>query len=175
MYTNQPFSMTLMERYLLILFTVVFTMYFFKICLYKIFFLSSQYSIILRKSFPILRFFKNHLFCDRGYSPQILFPIIREPWNVPGSPMVKTLPSSREVKVKVTQLCLTLCDRPEYWSGQPFLSPGHLPNQGIEPLSVSDSLRLHGLQHAGLPCLFTNSAQLFSSRSFMVSFLYLSL
>ena len=25
--------------------------------------------------------------------------------------------------------------RPEYWSGQPFLSPGDLPNPGIEPRS----------------------------------------
>ena len=25
--------------------------------------------------------------------------------------------------------------RPEYWSGQPFPSPAHLPNQGIEPRS----------------------------------------
>ena len=25
--------------------------------------------------------------------------------------------------------------RPEYWSGQPFLSPGDLPNSGIEPRS----------------------------------------
>ena len=87
---------------------------FFLICLYKIFFLSSQYSIILRKSFPILRFLKNHLFCDRGYSPPILFPLNREPWDFPGGPMVKTLPSSREVKVKVTQLCLTLCDPMDY-------------------------------------------------------------
>ena len=23
--------------------------------------------------------------------------------------------------------------RPEYWSGQPFPSPGYLPNPGIEP------------------------------------------
>ena len=23
--------------------------------------------------------------------------------------------------------------RPEYWSGQPFPSPGHLPNPGIKP------------------------------------------
>ena len=41
-------------------------------------------------------------------------------------------------ETKVTQLCLTLCDpmefsRPEYWSGQPFPSPGDLPNPGIEP------------------------------------------
>ena len=25
--------------------------------------------------------------------------------------------------------------RPEYWSGQPFPSPGNLPNPGIEPRS----------------------------------------
>ena len=25
--------------------------------------------------------------------------------------------------------------RPEYWRGQPFPSPGHLPNPGIEPRS----------------------------------------
>ena len=51
--------------------------------------------------------------------------------------------------VLVVQLCLTLCDpmdciarqaplsmefsRQEYWSGLPFLSPGDLPNPGIEP------------------------------------------
>ena len=48
------------------------------------------------------------------------------------------------MKVKVAQLCPTLCDpmdqsmdfsRPEYWSGQPFPSPGDLPNPGIEPRS----------------------------------------
>ena len=27
--------------------------------------------------------------------------------------------------------------RPEYWSGQPFLSPGDLPNPGIEPRSTT--------------------------------------
>ena len=25
--------------------------------------------------------------------------------------------------------------RPEYWSGEPFPSPGHLPNPGTEPRS----------------------------------------
>ena len=49
------------------------------------------------------------------------------------------------VKMKVTQWCLTLCDpmtiqsmefsKPEYQSGQPFSSPGDLPNPGIEPRS----------------------------------------
>ena len=43
-------------------------------------------------------------------------------------------------EVKVTQLCPTLCDpmefyRLEYWSGQPFPSPGDLPNPGIKPRS----------------------------------------
>ena len=46
-----------------------------------------------------------------------------------------------------SQSCPTLCDpvdytvhgalQAEYWSGQPFLSPGVLPNPGIEPWSVS--------------------------------------
>ena len=43
-------------------------------------------------------------------------------------------------EVKVAQSCPTLCDpmnfsRPEYWSGQPFPSPGDLPNPGIKPRS----------------------------------------
>ena len=43
-------------------------------------------------------------------------------------------------KVKVAQLSLALCNpmefsRPESWNGQPFPSPGHLPNPGIEPRS----------------------------------------
>ena len=33
------------------------------------------------------------------------------------------------------RLFATPCSRPEYWSGQPFLSPGDLPNPGIEPRS----------------------------------------
>ena len=51
------------------------------------------------------------------------------------------------VCVLVAQSCLTLCDpmdcsqaplsmefsKQEYWSGLPFLSPGDLPNPGIEP------------------------------------------
>ena len=45
--------------------------------------------------------------------------------------------------MKVAQSCLTLFDTmdytsmefswPEYWRGQPFPSPGDLPNTGIEP------------------------------------------
>ena len=50
-----------------------------------------------------------------------------------------------KVKLKVAQLCLTFCNpmdytvhefsRPEYWTGQPFLSPGNLPKPGIETRS----------------------------------------
>ena len=46
---------------------------------------------------------------------------------------------------EVAQSCPTLCDhqappsmgffRQEYWSGLPFLSPGDLPDPGIEPRS----------------------------------------
>ena len=47
------------------------------------------------------------------------------------------------LKVEVIHSCLTLCDpiepkefsRPEYWSGEPFPSPGDLPNPGIKPRS----------------------------------------
>ena len=57
------------------------------------------------------------------------------------------------LKVKVAQSCLTRCDimdyksmefsRPEYWSGEPFPSPGDLPNSGTEhrsPALQVDSL-----------------------------------
>ena len=56
--------------------------------------------------------------------------------------------------VKVAQLCPILCDprdytvhgilQAEYWSGQPFPSPGDLPNPGIEP-------RFPALQTDSLP------------------------
>ena len=43
--------------------------------------------------------------------------------------------SNVKVNVKVAQLYPTLFSRPEHWSGQPFPSPGDLPNPGIEPRS----------------------------------------
>ena len=56
-----------------------------------------------------------------------------------------------KAKVKVAQLCLTLCDPMDYtvhgilqarilgWV-EPFPSPGNLPNSGIEPPLQEDSL-----------------------------------
>ena len=63
-------------------------------------------------------------------------------------PLWKTVPCS----CQVAQLCLTLCDpmdythqaplsmgfsRQEYWSGEPFPSPGELPNPGIKARSAT--------------------------------------
>ena len=45
--------------------------------------------------------------------------------------------------------------RPEYWSGQPFPSPGDLPNPGIKPRSPAlqaDSLPGTTLRFSGFPC-----------------------
>ena len=57
-----------------------------------------------------------------------------------------------KVKILVTQSCLTLWNpmtvahqaplsmefsRQKYWNGLPFLSPGDLPNPGIEPRSCA--------------------------------------
>ena len=41
--------------------------------------------------------------------------------------------------------------RPEYWSGQPFPSPGYLPNPGIEPRSPTLQVILYQLSHQGNP------------------------
>ena len=53
-----------------------------------------------------------------------------------------------KVKVKVAQSYVQLFtapwtiqsmkfSKPEYWSGQPFPSPGDLPNSGVEPRSAA--------------------------------------
>ena len=39
--------------------------------------------------------------------------------------------------------------RPEYWSGQLFLSPGDLPNPEIEPRSTTLQQILYHLSHQG--------------------------
>ena len=62
-------------------------------------------------------------------------------------------------KVKVPLLCPTLCDPmdiqsmefpwPEYWSGEPFPSPGDLPKPGIERRSLS----LEKVIHCMIPIL----------------------
>ena len=67
--------------------------------------------------------------------------------------------------------------RPEYWSGQPFLSPGNLPNPGIEPRSpalLTDSLpaELLGKPPGKLPFYLIFHAVLFLKEVIMCS-LYL--
>ena len=74
-----------------------------------------------------------------------------------------------KVKVKVTQLCVTLCNpwtvacqaplsmefsRPKYWSGLPFLSPGDLPDTGIKPKSPACRQILYQLSQPGKPPCF---------------------
>ena len=59
------------------------------------------------------------------------------------------------MKAKVTQSSPTLCEpmeelsRPEYWSGQPFPSPGDLPNPGIEPVLLHCRWILYQLSYQG--------------------------
>ena len=74
------------------------------------------------------------------------------------------------MKVKVVELCPTLChpmdysspgssslefSRPDYWSGSPVHSPGDLPNPGIEPMSPAlqvDPLPSGPPGKLGVPC-----------------------
>ena len=54
--------------------------------------------------------------------------------------------------------------RPDYWSGQPFPSPGDLPNPGIEPRSPAlqvDSLPAEpqGKPHVVVDTLFEKARQ----------------
>ena len=79
----------------------------------------------------------------QGAIPQHLFRALRSP-PVSARHCLSVGPPPK-CGVRVAQLCLTLCDpwtiqsvefsRPEYWSGEPFPSPGDLPNPGIEPRS----------------------------------------
>ena len=44
--------------------------------------------------------------------------------------------------------------RQEYWTGLPFLSPGDLPNPGIEPGLLHCRQILHHLSYQGSPPFF---------------------
>ena len=67
----------------------------------------------------------------------------KAPWLVTGDKNVLTRGPMRMMQVKVAQWCRLFAtpwtiqslgfSRPEYWSGQPFPSPGDLPNPGIQP------------------------------------------
>ena len=83
--------------------------------------------------------------------------------------------SAMKVKVKITQLCLTLCDPMDYtvhgilqarileWAAFPF--SGDLPNLGIEPRSPSLEADFYQLSHNGSPRILEWIAYPFSSRS----------
>ena len=55
--------------------------------------------------------------------------------------------------------------RPEYWSGQPFPSPGDLPNLGIESSLPHCRRILYQLSHKGSPRILEWVAYPFSSGS----------
>ena len=76
---------------------------------------------------------------------------------------------SCEVKMLVTHSCLTLCDpmdcsppgspvygisRQEHWIGQPFRSPGDLPDLEIQPRSPTLAGRFFTLSHQGSPLCY---------------------
>ena len=80
-------------------------------------------------------------------------------------------------KVKVVQLCLTLCDRKDYYG--PWNSPGQntgvvslsilqgiLPNQGLNPGLRHCRQILYQLRHKGSPGILEWVAYPFSSKSF---------
>ena len=55
--------------------------------------------------------------------------------------------------------------RPGYWSGQPFPSPGNLPNPGIKPRSLALQMDSLPTEHKGSPRILEWVAYPFSSRS----------
>ena len=55
--------------------------------------------------------------------------------------------------------------RPEYWRGQPFLSPGDLPNPRIEPRSSTLQADSSPAEHRGSPRILDWVAYSFSSGS----------
>ena len=68
------------------------------------------------------------------------------------------------IYMKVSQSCLTLAtpwtiqsmefSRPEYWSGELFPSPGHLPNTGIKPRSPALQADSLPTEPPGKPSVF---------------------
>ena len=62
--------------------------------------------------------------------------------------------------------------RPEYWSREPFPSPGDLPDPGIEPGSLSLQAILYWLSYQGSLCI--TSFDLFDNNVFWNNFLHVS-
>ena len=58
------------------------------------------------------------------------------PYSLSGSPAIKQLMQMvTMVPDQDDPMDCIVFSRPEYWNGQPFPSPGDLPNPGIEPRS----------------------------------------
>ena len=77
-------------------------------------------------------------------------------WRIPGTGELGGLPSmgSHRVGQDCSDLAAAVAElpvqsmefsRPEYWSGEPFPSPGDLPNPGIEPRSSALQLNHKGV------------------------------
>ena len=105
-----------------------------------------------------------------------------------------------KVKVLVNQLCLTLCDpmnyrgqvplsmefsRQEYWSGQPFPSPGDLLDPGIKPVSLhwqadlrtlTEILQVSHLMYVGrtIQCCIINYPQIYWLKTMIILFCLIS-
>ena len=65
--------------------------------------------------------------------------------------------------------------RPEYWSGQPFPSPGDLPNPGIEPRSPSLQADSLPAEPQGMPSIIAISFKLVLLFHLWASYLHISL
>ena len=90
----------------------------------------------------------------------------------------------------VAQSCLTLCDpwtivlqvplpmwfsKQEYWSGQPFPSPGDLPNPGTAPGCSALQAYFYDLNHQGSPKMkikYTDCAAFQINFSFIILLCY---
>ena len=77
---------------------------------------------------------------DRAASRSLFLLSLMTHWLLPpggGGLVTKLCPTLVTPGTVVHQAPLSMgFSRQEYWNGLPFPSPGHLPNPGIEPLSL---------------------------------------
>ena len=98
----------------------------------------------------------------------------KSPTSVLTVPLLSSAYSHMKVKVKLLSRFLPFAtpwtiqpvefSRPEYWSGQPFCSPGDRTNLGIKPRSLHCRQILYQLSHKGSPRILEWVAYLFSRR-----------